>query len=244
MDSKISSMIIHLISGPRNISTALMYSFAQRKDTAVIDEPFYGHYLQSTGIKHPGSEAVINKMEKDPMVVRERIEYLARQTPNLFIKNMAHHLQGFDYTFISNYQNVFLIRDPWQMLISYGKVIKKPTLHDIGLKRSMELFQWLSEMGNRPVVIDGTDVRKNPRGLLTALCDKIEIPFDENMLHWQAGPRPEDGIWARYWYGRVHQSTGFDPPESSDDSLPVHLQDVYEEALPYYRFFKPLMLSH
>ena len=36
---------INLISGPRNISTALMYSFAQRPDTFVLDEPFYAFYL-------------------------------------------------------------------------------------------------------------------------------------------------------------------------------------------------------
>ena len=46
--------IINLISGPRNLSTALKYSFAQRPDTKVIDEPIYAHYLLSTGISHPG----------------------------------------------------------------------------------------------------------------------------------------------------------------------------------------------
>ena len=43
------SKIISLWSGPRNVSTALMYSFAQRSDTQVIDEPLYAHYLQHTG---------------------------------------------------------------------------------------------------------------------------------------------------------------------------------------------------
>ena len=36
---------ICLWSGPRNVSTAMMYSFAQRDDTVVYDEPFYGYYL-------------------------------------------------------------------------------------------------------------------------------------------------------------------------------------------------------
>ncbi|CAF5023950.1 unnamed protein product, partial [Rotaria sp. Silwood1] len=39
-------MIIYLISGPRNCSTALMYSFNQHPDTVVIDEPFYGLWLK------------------------------------------------------------------------------------------------------------------------------------------------------------------------------------------------------
>ncbi|MGK7368639.1 MAG: hypothetical protein ACNS64_00385, partial [Candidatus Halalkalibacterium sp. M3_1C_030] len=50
---------INLCSGPRNISTALMYSFAQRSDTKVIDEPFYAYYLRKTGKKHPGREEVL-----------------------------------------------------------------------------------------------------------------------------------------------------------------------------------------
>ncbi|MGD8481270.1 MAG: sulfotransferase family protein, partial [Gammaproteobacteria bacterium] len=43
-------------SGPRNVSTAMMYSFAQRPDTRVLDEPLYGHYLKSSGARHPGRE--------------------------------------------------------------------------------------------------------------------------------------------------------------------------------------------
>ena len=38
--------IIHAISGPRNISTAIMYSFAQRPGCSVFDEPLYGIYLK------------------------------------------------------------------------------------------------------------------------------------------------------------------------------------------------------
>jgi hypothetical protein len=45
-------------SGPRNVSTALMYSFAQRSDTRAIDEPLYAHYLRVSGAEHPGKEMV------------------------------------------------------------------------------------------------------------------------------------------------------------------------------------------
>ena len=57
--------IINLISGPRNLSTALMYSFSRRPDTKVIDEPFYAHYLDTTGINHPGREETLNSMSSD-----------------------------------------------------------------------------------------------------------------------------------------------------------------------------------
>ena len=37
---------ICLWSCPRNVSTALMYSFRSRPDTMVFDEPLYAHYLK------------------------------------------------------------------------------------------------------------------------------------------------------------------------------------------------------
>ncbi len=44
-----STLRIHVWSGPRNVSTALMYSFAQRADTRVVDDPRYAHYLRVSG---------------------------------------------------------------------------------------------------------------------------------------------------------------------------------------------------
>ena len=46
---------IAMWSGPRNISTAMMRSFENRGDCAVVDEPFYAHYLAATGFDHPGA---------------------------------------------------------------------------------------------------------------------------------------------------------------------------------------------
>ena len=46
MQATRSTLRIQLWSGPRNVSTALMYSFAQRPDTRVVDEPLYAHYLR------------------------------------------------------------------------------------------------------------------------------------------------------------------------------------------------------
>jgi len=56
---------ICLWSGPRNVSTALMYSFAERPDTCVVDEPLYGHYLRVSGADHPGRSEVLQAMDCD-----------------------------------------------------------------------------------------------------------------------------------------------------------------------------------
>ncbi len=227
-------MVIHLIAGPRNISTALMYAFAQRPDTVVLDEPFYGFFLRHTGIDHPGRDEIIASMAPGPDGVFGQIEKAEAAKGRVFVKNMAHHLEGFDYRRIGQYRNVFLIRDPAQMLVSYAKVRTQPTLADIGLRHQAGLYEQLAAAGQPPLVLDGNEVRKHPESVLTQLCGALGIPFTEKMLQWPAGPRPEDGIWAKYWYANVHQSTGFLPPDAGAVAVPPHLAPVYEAALPYY----------
>lgn len=82
---------ISLWSSPRNISTALMYSFAQRQDTKVLDEPLYAHYLSNTPAKtyHPAAEEVLRTMENDGQKVVEMMLGNAEK-PVLFYKNMTY----------------------------------------------------------------------------------------------------------------------------------------------------------
>ncbi|KAM1526034.1 hypothetical protein ACFX15_010034 [Malus domestica] len=53
---------IHLWATPRSLSTSLMYSFAHRDDTEVLDEPLYATFLQVTGSDRPYREEVLSKM--------------------------------------------------------------------------------------------------------------------------------------------------------------------------------------
>ncbi len=231
-------MVIHLISGPRNISTALMYSFAQRSDMKVMDEPFYAFYLKYSNLNHPGREQILQELEQDPEKVFGKIQQQEQEYGRVFVKNMGHHLQGFDYGPIMQYRNVFLIREPGQMLLSYAKVRQHPTLNDIGLKQQAELFSWLQAQGQLPVVLDGNELRKNPAGVLAQLCARLNLPFTDNMLSWPAGPRVEDGCWAPYWYAKVHQSTGFMLPDNTLATLPASLRETYASALPFYNTLK------
>ena len=125
---------ICLWSGPRNISTALMYAFAQRKDTKVFDEPLYAFYLkQHPRAKdyHPGAEEILESMENDgDKVVKMMLEN--EEKPVLFFKHMTHHLLDLDKTFMNNTINIILTRDPEDMLPSFDKVIDKPSIDDVG----------------------------------------------------------------------------------------------------------------
>ena len=62
-------MRIAMWSGPRNLSTAMMYSFGSRSDFAVWDEPFYAAYLAATGIDHPMRAEILAAGEVDPVRV-------------------------------------------------------------------------------------------------------------------------------------------------------------------------------
>lgn len=226
---------ICLWSGPRNVSTALMYSFAQHEDVAVIDEPLYGHYLRATGAEHPGRDHVIAAMNCDGDAVMQ--ELLLRQAenpvPRLFMKHMAHHLVKLDLGFLRETCNVFLIRDPLDMLPSLSIQLPEPCLADTGLRRQWELFSGLLEAGQEPAILDSRELLRNPRHVLSRLCQHIGLAFTPAMLSWEAGPRPEDGVWAPHWYHAVHHSTGFASYRAKTE-FPDRLRPLLEECEPWY----------
>ena len=88
--------------------------------------------------------------------------------------------------------------------------------------------------GERPPVIDSSEFLRNPRAMLEALCAHFDIEFVEQMLHWPGGPRDSDGVWARYWYDSVWQSTGFAPYRERTYELPEREREIAQAALPYY----------
>jgi hypothetical protein len=225
---------INLWSGPRNVSTALMYSFAQRADTRVVDEPLYGHYLRVSGAEHPGAEEVMALMECDGARVVQELILGPCDRPVLFMKQMAHHLVEIDRAFLAETANVLLIRDPREMLPSLAKNLTVPTLRDTGLAMQAELYDQLRALGQQPPVLDSKQTLLNPRHVLSRLCAALGIPFTEAMLSWPVGARPEDGVWAKYWYQAVHQSSAFLPYATKDESFPDALLPLLHECLPYY----------
>ncbi len=223
-------------SGPRNISTALMYSFAQRSDTNVVDEPLYAHYLTSTSANeyHPGAEEVIADQENDGQKVIEDVIFGEYDAPVVFFKHMTHHLVDLDWSFMKDTINVILTREPREMLTSFIKQIPNPTLRDTGYPQHLELMEYLRGIGQNPIVIDSKEVLLDPRKKLMEICEHLEIPFEENMLRWEAGARPEDGVWAKHWYHNVHKSTGFQPYQPKNQLLPERLKDLFEESQRLY----------
>lgn len=225
---------ICLWSGPRNVSTALLYSFAQRLDTRVVDEPLYAHYLHQSGVGHPGREEVLAAQDNDGERVVREVILGPCDREILFLKQMAHHLVRLDRTFLRRTVNVLLIRDPADVLRSLVRQIPRPLLADTGLAVQAELFDELCSMGQNPAVLDARQLLLDPPGVLTRLCRHLAIPFDRRMLSWPAGERREDGVWARHWYHSIHLSTGFAPYREKTDPVPARLRPLVETCRPYY----------
>lgn len=232
---------IYLISGPRNLSTALMYSFRQRADTTVWDEPLYGHFLRVTGVEHPGGEEVLATTETDGEKAIREIIFGDYPTPVVFFKSMGHHTAGvgLDLSFLERTTNVFLTRSPADMITSFIKNVPNPTADILGLPQQVELLNVIVAGGGTPIVVDSQDILRDPPAMLEALCERIGIPWDEAMLSWPAGPKPEDGSWSTFWYHTVRKSTGWQPYQPKDDVVPDRLQPLLEECMDYYEHLMP-----
>ena len=233
------SVNIAMWSGPRNISTAMMYSFGSRPDCEVWDEPFYAFSLKERGNDHPLREEIISRYETGYGAIVAHCLAPPRHGKRLFYqKHMTHHmLPGFDRRWILKIANAVLIRDPVRVLASYARKWETVSLRDIGILEQWELFKLIADAeGSPPIVIDADDVLPDPRLALMKLCRALNIDFSESMLTWPPGPKPYDGVWGRHWYNAVHASTGFDRPASAPaEPLPADLQRIAEEAAPVYQ---------
>jgi len=238
-------MRIAMWSGPRNLSTAMMYAFGARADCAVWDEPFYAAYLAATGIEHPMRSEIMSAGETDPECVAKRC---AGPVPagkrHFYQKHMAHHMvDGFPRDWLAGVVNVFLIRHPARVIASYANKREHPTLADIGFQQQADLFSTLADSGATPVVIDSMDILANPEQALRALCGAISLPFDPAMLSWPRGGHMDDGVWASHWYGAAHDSTGFARSEGKLPQLEGPYAALADRALPFYGTLKDQALT-
>ncbi|NKB61135.1 MAG: HAD family hydrolase [Gammaproteobacteria bacterium] len=237
---------IAMWSGPRNISTAMMRSWESRKDTAVWDEPFYGHYLYKTGIPHPGAEEVIADQGTDWKAIAHRCSGSPQNgAPIFYQKHMTMHLlPEIDRSWLSNVTNCFLIRSPEEVVASYSKVRADLTLDDIGFVQQAALFDFVIKIsGTIPIVIDSADFLTNPEDMQRLICQKLSISFRTEMIAWSKGPRNSDGVWAKYWYDKVCESTGFAEYTPGNPVLNDEQRAISDAAQPYYEMLHQFRLT-
>jgi hypothetical protein len=237
---------IAMWSGPRNISTAMMRSWGNRPDTAVCDEPLYAHYLRHVPVDHPGRDEVMAAHDGDwRSVVRELTENPHRGASIYYQKHMAHHLlPHISRDWLPKLANCFLIRDPRAMLASLSARMGMPELRDTGLEQQVEIFRMTRDRtGTIPPVVDSADVLRDPRRVLTLLCQAVGVDFRDEMLSWPAGRRETDGVWAKYWYDAVERSTGFEAPSGKEVALASDLEPLAAQCRVFYEELAQYRLS-
>lgn len=224
-------------SGPRNLSTAMMRSFENRPDSAVVDEPLYAHYLASTRRPHPGFEEILASQSQD---WREVTSWLSEAEPEgatlWYQKHMTHHLlPSMGRAWMESLTHCLLIRDPRLVLASYARTRDDVVLEDLGFVQQQEIYDYLVEAnGTPPLVLSSRDVLLDPEGTLRLLCDALAIDFYPEMLNWPAGPRETDGVWAKHWYASVEKSSGFGKFVPKDVEVPRGCEGILEVATPIY----------
>ena len=233
-------MIVSCWSGPRNISTALMRSWSSRKDTFVTDEPFYAYYLKETKLKHPLYKEIINKYSSN---YDEVVNYLISRIPKdkkiWYQKHMAHHIFDFNnIEWVNNCENCILLRHPKEVISSYSKKNKLNSVEELGYPQQYEIIKYLKKINKSYVIVDSSELLKNPEKVLSNWCMKINIKFDKSMLTWEKGNYVSDGIWWKSWYDNVIKTTGFKEYEKKDINIENKYDSIYNESMKYYSYLK------
>ena len=230
---------IAMWSGPRNISTAMMRSFENRDDAVVIDEPFYAYYLSKTDLNHPGKEKVLKSQSTNWDHV---VNLINGNIPNKkmiwYQKHMVHHIiEDKDIQWVKSFNNLFLIRHPQEVIISYLKQKKIEGINDLGFLHQMNLFNKIKNItGEYPIVFEAKDILSDPEKYLRKMCEYLNINFSNKMLNWPKGPRDTDGVWSTYWYKNVIESTSFKPYKASNKQVPKEYDNLLEECLQHYNY--------
>lgn len=236
---------IAMWSGPRNISTAMMRAWENRGDCTVSDEPLYAHYLAETRSDHPGRDEVIAAGETDwRKVTRALVGEVPDGEAIWYQKHMTHHLLphvGHDW--IHALTNVFLIREPDEVVSSYLRTRDTVSAEDIGVPQQRRLFDEIADRnGAPPPVIEADEFLRSPETHLRTLCVTLGIPFTERMLSWPPGPRASDGVWAPHWYAAVWKSTAFEAPRDRAavqlDGDAKRVSDACREDYEYLRRYR------
>jgi hypothetical protein len=214
-----------------------MYSFAQREDFQVWDEPLYGHFLRHSAKSRPDREETLAAMPDPAEKVIQDILLGPSKARHQFFKQISNHLDGLNLNFCAQLDaHIFFIRDPREIIRSYSKVIEFPDQMDIAISYSAELLRLFKDHDWPSLVLHRNQLLNDPESCLEKVCEHLNIDFDPAMLSWPAGARPEDGPWSKFWYAGLHKSTGFSPLKIEEFELAPHLEDLAAQCKSDYNY--------
>jgi hypothetical protein len=233
------SLRIVMWSCPRSLSTALLRSWSQRRDTTAIDEPFYGAWLREQPEVHPNAAALLRSLDTDRFQVAQTLRK-GSPTELQYEKQIAQHVTvPFVKRQMPDVRHAFLIRHPARQLNSLARVLGDFPLELSGWPMLEELHAFFG--GGAPI-LDADDLGRDPARALRSLCHALSVPYDDAMLTWPEGKHEAEGAWAASWYESVQASKGFTPPGPLPEIAPA-LWSHFERVLPIYERLHELRLT-
>jgi hypothetical protein len=230
--------IIVMWSVPRSVSTSFERMVSARGDHTVFDEPFSRSYYY--GPDRRSSRYTETLPESHATDVLATLEKAAEERP-VFVKDMAYHaaaLLGPDL--LSRFDNCFLVRDPAATLRSLARRWPDFTDDESGWRHLDEAGRIAASLGQPRIVVDADTLCRDPAGVVSAWCDRMELRYVEDALTWDPGMQADWELWSD-WHASTARSTSFtplrEPPPAPTPDEP-RLHEAYQEALPIYRRFR------
>ncbi|MCI4670414.1 MAG: hypothetical protein MRZ79_19920 [Bacteroidia bacterium] len=172
-----------LWSGPQHPAYSLSLAFALRNDTEVIEKPFHAHFLRRTGLNPPGRDLILDSLESRPQEIIENLLQLENKRI-LFVNNMPHHMLGVDLNFLNKFSNIFLIRHPRLLIPALIGKISKPSILERAYEMQKRLYDYLTEQGQQPLVLDTSTLARYPQEVMKLICLKNGIAYQPRMMNW------------------------------------------------------------
>ncbi|MEL7036553.1 MAG: sulfotransferase domain-containing protein [Cyanobacteria bacterium J06592_8] len=235
---------------PRTRSTAITRAFEQLDDCMIYDEPLDGCYFVNSFSDHDQIDYTSDYLSRHPetnysSIVQKLTGDLPKGKSFSFQKHMSNHLlPGFDRSWLSQVKNFFLIRNPKETVFSYWKARTTSGFaweewkSRVGWAEHYQLFQEVEDLiQEKPLVIDSSDLVKNPHSYLKVLCNKLGVKFSEKMLGWQKRKTSvlswENTIFENFSENVVN-STGFFQESQEEINIPDILEPCINKCMPFY----------
>ena len=235
---------------PRSRSTAITRAFEQLDDCVIYDEPLDGCCFVNSIPDYNQVDYTPDYLSRHPdthysSIVKQLTGDLPEGKSFSFQKHMSNHLlPRFDKSWLSKVKNIFLIRHPRETVISYYKA-RIASGFDweewesrVGWEEHYQLFRDVENLTQEtPLVIDSSDLIKNPRTYLKALCFKLGVEFSEKMLEWEKEKTSilswENTIFETF-SEKVINSTGFFQNYQEKIDTPNILDPCINKCMPFY----------
>lgn len=204
-----------IVSPPRCSSTAFARVFWEQPSVRYYcHEPFEGMYFMGQNLNN-----VIDNM-RTPLDLLDIKSYSPGDIGNdLVIKEMPYQVgQNFPLlTSLTRKPVIFLTRDPRQNIAS--RMAKKKEVGDnplfplveTGWELIADQIEHCKEYQIPYIIVDAKDFRNQPIPIFKQICERLDLPFNEGMLSWNARPDVDidnlDGDH-HHLYQEVLSSTG------------------------------------